>query len=72
MSAFARIGLVSALVVASVAAFGAVAAADTRDAKARNAPQDTLTPFRSDAQLKRFLKRVRRAPPPRIVARFSS
>lgn len=64
MSAFARIGLVSALVVASVAAFGAVAAADTRDAKARNAPQDTLTPFRSDAQLKRFLKRVRRAPPP--------
>jgi hypothetical protein len=56
----------SALVTAAlcVAAFGSGTAIAAGAADARNAPRTTLTPFRSDSDLQRFLKKVRKTPPP--------
>lgn len=51
------------LAAALTLAAAATAAPDNRSSKERNAPRATLTPFRSDAELLRYLKRVRRLPP---------
>src|SRR6185295_3664367 len=46
------------------AAFAGPVATAAPAVAATNAPRATLTPFTSEAQLRRYLKRARRTPPP--------
>ncbi len=59
-------GLLLALLfgIALALGFGEVVGLGSATAQAKNAPRATLSAFRSDEELRRYLKRARRAPPP--------